>query len=203
LLRSVFSRWDRLKVLKNKKTIVFSWAFPVEMTASELDENWINPRKYKYEIQLNSLGIYDIKHVNCYKDSFSDIMKCINESGLIILMGGNPHMLKQKLNSYRKAIKNFKGLIIGESAGALIFFDNYFITKQNSFIKKFEELEGFDNFKLDFLIDVHSKWDEDYIKKIKSLAKKYNKNIIMLDDDSVLFYGDMELIGNAKIIIPY
>ena len=48
-------------------------------------------------------------------------------------------MLYSKLEPYREQLyKNSDKIIIGESAGAVVLFDRYFLTKENNFYKTME-----------------------------------------------------------------
>lgn len=71
-----------------------------------------------------------IEWVNPYEDRPSEMAEKIKRSNILMLPGGAPDQMMKRIRKYRlkKLIQNYKGVIIGYSAGAMIQFDKYHIT---------------------------------------------------------------------------
>lgn len=95
---------DRLKeiIKKNSKVAIFPWTFPVEIDAQKLDNDFFKKgekRYNRYIYELKKIGI-DEKNIticNCYSDSNEKLKEIINNSDVILLPGGNPEMLFNKV----------------------------------------------------------------------------------------------------------
>ncbi len=108
--------------IKNPSVLILMW--------STLDEN----KKKKYEMLISDyflkLGVCNIVFLKEDDLGFEDKFA---EANILYLPGGNVRVFLEKLNERPEiieSIKNFKGIIIGNSAGAMIlsrkgmFFDN-------------------------------------------------------------------------------
>ena len=87
---------------KNPKVVILPWTFPTEFDANLLDNDFFKKgeRRYnKYVNELKKLGINEenIKVLNCYSDSKEKIKKTLKESNVLLLPGGNPEMLFDKV----------------------------------------------------------------------------------------------------------
>lgn len=109
---------DELNNLQNKKVVVLPWSFPNEFGSEDLEEKWIIPGMSKYYDKLTDLG-FEVIVENCFKKTQEEIEKDIQESGLLIITGGNPHMLLKQLSPDKGVLTKYNGVIIGESGGAL------------------------------------------------------------------------------------
>ena len=87
---------DKLKQIipKNSKVAIFPWAFPVEIDAQKLDNEFFKKGEKRYNRYINELkkiGINenDITVCNCYSDSKEKLKEIIKKSNVILLPGGN------------------------------------------------------------------------------------------------------------------
>ena len=132
----------------------------------------------------------------------------IKESNILILPGGNPEMFYHKVltNNLLDVIKNYKQIIIGESAGTELQLNNYFITAKNNYYKKFAWYKGFGIINDPFYIDVHSSNNYLYLNKLQKVSNEKNKIIYAIYDDGAIILNrnnnEIELYGNVKTIIP-
>lgn len=180
-------------IKENDKVVIIPWSFPKETNTKGLEEyikEKINP---KYILPLIKLGINskNIKCLNCYSDEETYVKKLIASSNILILTGGNPEMLYNKIKQYHllETISSYNKIIIGSSAGAVLQFNNYFITAKNNYYQKFAWYKGIGVIKNNFYIDVHSSSDNKYLEELKEQTKKNKKDIYLIFDDGVIIYN--------------
>ncbi len=207
---------DRLKqiIKKNSKVAIFPWAFPFEIDAKKLNDEFFKKGEKRYNRYINELkkiGIEEnnITICNCYSDSNEKLKKIINDSDVILLPGGNPEMFFNKVvhdTEILYYIKYYKGIIIGESAGTELQLKRYFITAKNNFYKYFSFYDGFGVLDDPFYIDVHSINNSRYLSKLQKVADDKKKNVYAIYDDGVMIYNrktnNIELFGNVRVFKP-
>lgn len=186
--------------IKNKNAVVLPWSFPNELGEANLEEKWIIPGMSKYYKKLTDLG-FKVVVENCLKKTQTEIEKDIQASGLLVITGGNPNMLLKQLSPYKDILENYDGVVIGESAGAEIFFNDYYIMKENSFIQTQEHLNGIGLIN-DFYVDVHSIEENGYLNRLQQISSNTNKPMYFMDNSSAIEYNfktkKIKCIGNAK-----
>ena len=202
---------EKLNKIINKKmkVVVLPWAFPTELDCNKLRCEYFKEGGNKYNKYINPLlemGIEkeNIKILNCYDTkSFKQFKNAIKNSDILLLPGGNPEMFFSKVVQETELlyeIKNYNGIIIGESAGACLQFKRYFITAKN-YYKYFAFYDGFGVLNDPFYIDVHSINNFRYINKLEKVASEKNKNIYAIFDDGAILYNrskrQIELFGNV------
>ena len=207
---------DKLKQIipKNSKVAIFPWAFPVEIDAQKLDNEFFKKGEKRYNRYINELkkiGINenDITVCNCYSDSKEKLKQIIKKSNVILLPGGNPEMFFSKVvhgTEILYDIKHYKGIIIGESAGTELQLKRYFITAKNNFYKYFSFYDGFGVIDDPFYIDVHTINNSRYLSKLQKVANEKSKNVYAIYDDGAMIYNrdteEIELFGNVRTFKP-
>lgn len=198
---------ERLKNLVNKdsKVVIIPWSFPNETTKEGLDEYVASKINAKYVKPLVKLGVKEenIKYLNCYSDEVSYMLDLINSSNILILTGGNPEMLYNKISkcNLMDAVKNYDKLIIGSSAGAVLQFNDYFITAKNNYYGIFDWYKGIGTIDNDFFIDVHSACDSKYISEINEGTKDRKKDVYLIFNDGAIIYNrktkEIEIYGQV------
>lgn len=192
-------------ITKNiQKILVFPWTFPVEKNLDEVSLDFFEPngRHYeKYLNQLESLGIKKskAKTINPYKTNRKEINNLLNTSDAIFIPGGNPEMfmtLAIRLNII-DLLTNYKGVIIGESAGSVLQFDFYPLTAQNNFYNTNSYYNGFSAIKTDFVLDVHTQDTVEYRDSMQKLSEMKDKNIISIYDGGYILYDRKENVYNT------
>lgn len=80
---------------------------------------------YRYGISENQ-----IVWVNYFQDSMESMKNKILNSSILLLTGGAPDLMMKRIKEkkLKKIVKNYKGLMIGYSAGAMIQLDAYHIS---------------------------------------------------------------------------
>jgi len=206
---------EKLKkiISPNSKVAILPWAFPEELNSEKLMNEYFKVGEKRYNRYINALLSLEIKLENiticdCYKNP-SELKKIIKQSNIIVLPGGNPEMMFQKILHDTELfydLKHYKGIVIGESAGALLQFKRYFITAKNNFYKYFSFYDGFGLIDDPFYLDVHSSKNKFYEEKLKQVAKEKNKSIYALFDDGALIYNHdlkkIETFGNVRVFNP-
>lgn len=207
---------ERLKeiIKSDSKVAVFPWAFPVEIDAERLENEFFKKGERRYNRYINEikkLGISEenITVCNCYSDSREKLINIIENSDILVLPGGNPEMFFSKVvhdTEILYHIKHFKGIILGESAGTELQLKRYFITAKNNFYKYFAFYDGFGVIDDPFYIDVHSINNKRYLERLQKVADEKKKEVYAIYDDGVMIYNrenhKIELFGNVKIFNP-
>ena len=207
---------ERLKeiVSDNVKVVILPWTFPLELDAEKLENEFFKKDEKRYNRYINELKKIGIKEeniivCNCYSDTTEKIRKIIKESDILLLPGGNPEMLFQKVvhdTDLLYDIKYYNGIVIGESAGTELQLKRYFITAKNNYYKYFAFYDGFGILNDPFYIDVHSINNKVYLNKLKKVANEKNKVVYAIYDDGALIYNrvsqEIEIYGNVKTITP-
>lgn len=207
---------ERLKeiIKSDSKVTVFPWAFPVELDAERLENEFFKKGERRYNRYINEikkLGISEenITVCNCYSDSKEKLINIIENSDILVLPGGNPEMFFTKVvhdTEILYHIKHFKGIILGESAGTELQLKRYFITAKNNFYKYFAFYDGFGVIDDPFYIDVHSINNKRYLERLQKVADEKKKDVYAIYDDGVMIYNrenhKIELFGNVKIFNP-
>lgn len=148
-----------------------------------------------------SFGIskYNIKFVNYFCHTIEETKKLITESTILFLPGGIPTGLYMKIleKNLLETIREYKGVIIGCSAGAMVQMDEYFISPDKdypsfSIEKGVGLLSGFG-------IEAHFSNSEIQRKAI-SMYKEISKNtvyaigdkgILVIKENNIRLYGDV------------
>lgn len=198
----------------NAKVAIFPWAFPVELTSIEFENEYfpINGRRYnKYLTELKKVGIKEENLVVCnpYKHTREELKNIIKNSDVLMLPGGNPEMFFKKVLHDTELIyyfKKFEGVVIGESAGTELQLTRYFITSENNFYKYFAFYDGFGLIDDPFYIDVHTIDEGDYQKELQDCSNNTKKTIYAIYNDGAVIYNrktnELKQYGNVKIIEP-
>ena len=168
--------------LKGKKNIVF---IPTSLDNFERTDLYVYGNNESVTGIINYLKeISLLKNVNIIDDRIpnKDAKKYIKEADVIYLLGGNPltqidYLRKQK---YDILIKNFSGIIIGTSAGAMNLGKIVYCSKDEDFDESlFCEGLGLVDITIDPHFDINN---EEQVKEIKINSKK--REIIGLPNES-------------------
>ena len=176
---------------KDANIVIIPWSFPTELKSKKIDEFFDNKKKENYIKPLYKIGINpNIIILDCYNDTKKYMIDKINKADVIILTGGNPEMLYNKVieTGILECLKKFKKVIIGSSAGAEIQLKKYFITKKNNYYNKFGWYEGLGIIDNNFYFDVHSTNRGRYLLSLKERSLKMKKRIYCLFDTGTIIY---------------
>jgi dipeptidase E len=168
------------------RVLVFSWA------RASFDRAY--PKNQLMFNYFRSLGACTVNTVD-YSCIFDEIKEKISESDLIYLTGGVPTILVERLkkSGIHSLLRDFKGIIVGRSAGALALCRKCIVTcRRTSEIKVIEGL-GL----VDLTLKAHYKLCKD--EKLVELSK--TEYIFAVPKDSAIVYdnGKLSFINNVYL----
>ena len=176
---------------ESPRVLVFSWA------RASFDRTY--PKSQLMFDYFRSLGACSVNTVD-YSCTFEEIKEKISETDLIYFTGGVTTVLVERLkkSGIRSLLGNFEGIIVGRSAGALVFCRKCVITcRRTSEIKVIEGL-GL----VDLTLKAHYKLCKD--EKLVGLSKTEDvfavpkDSAIVYDDGKLLFINNVYLFRNCK-----
>ena len=197
-----------MKYLKNDKIAVFPWIFASESNLDDVKSDFFCAGGKHYEKCISQLGLLgfdkeNIKIVNPYEVTKDEVRDILDKYNYVFIPGGNPEMfmtLAIRLGVL-EFFTNYKGNMIGESAGSDLQFELYQIPKVNNFYECSSYYNGFGLIKGQYVVDVHSQNDEDYLKELTRLAQMKNLKILAIDNCSCMIVNrqnnEIVKIGNV------
>lgn len=151
---------------------------------------------FKYGIKPNQ-----IHWVNYFTDSKVEMENKILSSSIILFTGGAPDLMMNRIKEFKlkKILKNYQGLMMGYSAGAMIQLDEYHITPDDDY-PEFCYKKGLgciDSFK----VEVHYHASNIQKKSISRVIQEKNQPVyaiyedggVIVDEKSIEFFGNVEL----------
>jgi Peptidase family S51. len=171
---------------KAHRVLVFSWA------RASFDRTY--PKSQLMFDYFRSLGASTVNTVD-YSCTVEEIKEKISESDLVYLTGGVPTVLVERLkkSGIRSLLGDFKGIIVGRSAGALALCRKCIIT-----CRKTSEIKIIDGLGLvDITLKAHYKLGKD--EKLIGLSK--NEDIFAVPKNSAIVYdnGKLSFINNVYL----
>lgn len=166
---------------KTPRVLIFSWA------RASFDRAY--PKSKLMFDYFRSLGASTVNTVD-FSCSYEEIKEKMAESDLIYLTGGVPTVLMERLkkSGIRSLLRDFEGVIVGRSAGALALCKKCIITCRST-----AEIKVIDGLGLvDVTFKAHYKLGKD--DKLKELSKV--EDVFAVPKGSALVYGD----GNLSAI---
>lgn len=171
---------------KSPRVLVFAWA------RASFDKTY--PKSKLMFDYFRSLGAITVNTVD-YSCTRDQIEEKISESDLVYLTGGVPTVLLERLkkSGIRSLLRDFEGVIVGRSAGALALCRKCLITCRTT-----SEVTVIDGLGIvDLTLKAHYKLGKD--EKIKPLSK--TEDIFAVPKDSALVYnnGCLSVIGSVYL----
>lgn len=122
-----------------------------------------------YQDVFKRYGIHSIEWIEYFNDSYQQMKEKIERSSVLYIPGGAPDLFMKRIRECRikKVLKNYKGIVIGVSAGAMVQLDCFHITPDDEY-SDFQYMNGL-GYLQDFDIEVHytgSNQQKKYIKKV-------------------------------------
>jgi len=178
-----------IRPIKNPHLLIFHWT-------SKNKKKLKHYRKIMIK-QFKKLGIRKIEIAE-FNDSYSVIKDKINMCNVIFLPGGDTELLIKTIKSKRitRLLRNFKGVIIGMSAGAYTLSKQY-VRMQNKKIRRIPAL-NFLNIKMK--AHYNEKFDP-VILKFSKREKIYgvpDSSCLILDGKKLKFFGKIYLFSKGK-----
>lgn len=210
-LYNFHEQWAKNEVKKymnfNGKVLIIPFSFGEKISN---DTEWQDDYNKGYGMYYKNVVLpflsYGIKEeniewINYFKDTKEEAKEKVKNSDIIFFTGGLPDKMMCRLKEFGlvSEIENFKGIIIGSSAGAMIQTSEYHITPDKDY-NTFSYNKGLNLIK-NFNIEVH--YEETEIQKY-SINKVLNEKIdtvyaikdaggIIVDNERITLLGDVEI----------
>ncbi|TFH25235.1 hypothetical protein E4G67_01185 [Candidatus Bathyarchaeota archaeon] len=171
---------------KSPRVLVFSWA------RASFDRAY--PKSQLMFDYFRSLGACTVNTVE-YSSTLEEIKERISESDLIYLTGGVPTVLVERLkkSDIRSLLRDFEGIIVGRSAGALALCRKCIVT-----CRRTSEIKIIDGLGLvDLTLKTHYKLGKD--EKLVGLSK--TKDVFAVPKDSAIVYDNGKLSFINKVYL--
>ncbi len=176
--------------------LVFPWARPSFDAGYKQRKRLVN--------YFRSLGARSIDFAE-FSDPFEDIAEKATCSDLIYLTGGQPSALLSRLKKAGVAelLRSYKGVLVGRSAGALVFGKKCLVT--NRYSGSIKVIDGLGL--VDFSVRVHYDPSKDNLQMMFSETEKVyaipHRAALVCDNGVLSFVGNVFLFLNGeKIRVP-
>lgn len=135
-----------------------------------------------------------IEFVLYKKDSKEDALKKIQEADILFLPGGAPDKFMERLKEYEllDALKSFDGIIMGPSAGTMIQFNWFHISKDRDY-KKYSINSGI-GYLNDFGVEVHYNRRKQQKKSIRRVSHYHDRPVYVIEETGLMILKDGKII---------
>lgn len=211
-LNAPFAINEVKKHLKPKmKVAVIGFSFFEPLNEEDYFKYYGKDSEYQEKLLNNfsDFEITDLKWVYYFNQTLEESLKIINESDILYFPGGAPDLMFERIKArgLLEVLKNFKGIVIGSSAGAMIQLETFHISKDNEYFK-FSLNEGL-GYLEDFFIEVHYRRRRPQKSSLRKMRREFRKPIftipdngmVIVDGNEVLPLGDAKLFSDHKGII--
>ena len=201
---------EKLKIslssdLENKRSITFISSSPSSYDKNDLfvygnQADVCGIKNYISEISgINEFNLLD-NRINMEAGK-----EILSNSDVIYLLGGNPitQIEYLKKNDYDEIIKNFEGIILGTSAGAMNLSNKVYYSKDEDYDSSF----FYDGMGIiDITIDPHFDVDDkEQVSEALSFSHQHeiiglpNQSAIKIADDNIIYINDCYKIVNGEL----
>jgi len=195
-------------IKKTDKVAILAFSFfPLWVPSKQAyDEIYEKGGDY-YQKMVDSFIPYGVPETNItwihyFKDNKNSAIKKIKEADIIYFPGGAPDLMMKRIEEFeiKEVLEAHQKVFIGSSAGAMIQFKNYHISKDSDY-KKFTYQDGLDLL-TGFSIEVHYRRKISQKSALRKVNRAYHHDIYSIPDDSaiVVDHGTIKLIHHAKQI---
>ncbi|MDO4466444.1 MAG: Type 1 glutamine amidotransferase-like domain-containing protein [Bacillota bacterium] len=200
-------------IKKNMRVLIIPFSYHEDWikNAKDFDQHY-QRGKDEYEDIAKEFVNYGIpkrhiKVLHYYKYSNKKCKSMIYNADILFLIGGYPDKLLYRIDqkNIRKSIQNFRGIVMGTSAGAMVQFDHYHVTPE----EEGQEYEYHDGLGLlsGFDIEVHYEETFNHLAGVLIDLKLHNVPIfalpntggMIIDRDDYCLLGDAFEIGEKDI----
>lgn len=190
----------------NHRVVIIAFSFfPKDVLTQESYDFLYEKGGAYYDKMIAQFLAYGIRESNIqwihyYKDTTETAIKKIKSADILYFPGGAPDLMMQRIHAFgiQEAIEAHQGLFIGSSAGSMIQFSDYHISKDGDY-RRFSYEKGLNLLK-GFSIEVHY----DRKRKQKTGSRKvwraFRHDIYAIPDNGcmVIQAGKIRLMGSAR-----
>lgn len=203
-LNATWAKDELNKHLKPKmKVVIVGFSFFNNLDEVTYFNEYGQNSEYQLKLTNNFLeyGINDINWLYYYQQTKAEMVELINSADVLYFPGGAPDLMFERIKekAILENLKNFKGIVIGSSAGAMIQLANYHISKDQEYFKfSFNEGLGYLD---DFFIEVHYRRRRPQKSSMRKVRKTYKKPVYIIPDDGMIVVSDSQILtlGSAKL----
>jgi dipeptidase E len=176
---------------ESPRVLVFSWA------RASFDETY--PKRKLLFDYFRSLGAGTVNVVD-FSRTYEEIKQKISVSDLVYLTGGVPSVLVERLRSLHvdELLKNFGGVVVGRSAGALVLCKKFIVTYRSD--SSVELMDGFGLVQI--TLKAHYKpGKDDFLFELSKKEPVYavpKGSAIVAQDGKLSFMNTVYLFENGK-----
>ena len=180
--------------------LVFPFAFrPEQIPSAQEWEKFYNPIDGTFSMGLAAVfGQYGIpisqmEWVNYYEADSSALVDKIADNDVLYFCGGEPDLLYQRLCELKLLVplKCFDGIVMGDSAGAVIQFDRYHDQPGLGYLQEFD-------------LEVHFTGDKEQEKTIQEILHAHKRPVFALRPNGALVVADGRIhsMGDVMCVFP-
>ena len=159
----------------------------------------------KMQRQFSIYGVSEVSFLNYYADDETTRIEKIKHATILYFPGGAPDQMMKRFDQHQlvKPLKQFKGLTIGSSAGAMIHLKKPHLYKDDDY-HKFQYIQGL-GYMDGFDISVHYRRRNQQDKAIRRVVSERAIDIYAIPDDGGLFIHNqnIQLLGSASKIMNH
>ncbi|URZ17138.1 Type 1 glutamine amidotransferase-like domain-containing protein [Clostridium felsineum] len=196
------------KYIKPKdKVVVIPFSFGPEVGNIEDWNKEYNKKDGKHYKGFTAPFLYygikeeNIELINYFVDSKNEAKRKIRNSNIVFFTGGLPDKMMLRLKEFDliEELENFKGIIIGSSAGAMIQFYNYHITPDKDY-RTFSYNRGLDLIR-NFQIEVHYEKTEVQKSGIAKVLKEKTGTVYAISNKGgiIVYNNQVEILGDVEV----
>lgn len=199
-------KYAKSHIKPNMKVLIVALSFfELQFSDAEAYHAFYEPGGEYYEKMIASFLPYGITEksidfLNYFKDETIDAIKKIEKADIIYFPGGAPDLMMKRIKALgiEEALLH-KTFFIGSSAGAMIQFETYHISKDADY-PKFSLEKGL-NLIQGYAIEVHFRRKKVQKSAMRKVFRMYRIPIITLPDHGCIIDhdGHLKLIGDAKL----
>lgn len=202
-LKDVIKSTDKVAVL------LYSF-FDKDFSSVESYHAFYAPGSEYYMKIVSSFAPYGIDEKNIlwidyYLDNEHEAIKKINQADILYFPGGSPDQMMGRIieKQIKEAIENHQKIYIGSSAGAMIQFQRYHISKDKDY-HAFRYEDGLDLLK-GFSIEVHYRRRKKQKAALRKVFRAYRHPIFTIPDDGALIVDSsgITLLETADILYDH
>lgn len=219
-----------MNILLNLYDFHEGWAYPtlkdiitsdfrVVIIPFSFHEQWIQDEKQRQNAYGKEYGKYyqdivrpfhhygisddKIQYIDYFTDTYESAKNKIEDSQIVFFTGGLPDKMMERLIEFQlvPTLQEFKGIIMGSSAGAMIQFDEYYISPDDDY-HIFGYYEGL-GLVSGFGIEVHFENTQTQNDSITRFMKERQKPVYIMQNQSALIINEkgVKILGAAKKVV--